>query len=386
MAADRAAEQTTGRVRRVRTPAGDPAWQVDGYRDIKELLTDRRLGRSHPQPEQASRYSESGFIGQPRGTDPESEWAEHVRFRRVLSRSFSARRMQALRPRVTELTSGLLDELGKQIPPVDFHERVSFPLPVLVICELLGVPYEDRKEFSAYSDQMADMTDQAISRAGMQGLLTYMTALVERKRMEPGVDVISDLILAQETDAFPEEWIADAAAGLLFAGHITTVNVIDRGVLLLCLDPGQRAALAADPGLVDRAVEEILRMPTPLPKTSRAVPVGSTRYAHADIDVGGVTIGAGELVLLNTRAANCDPEVFPDPERFDIARTDNPHLTFGHGAHFCLGAPLARIELQALFEMLPARFPTLRSAVPVEEMRTKTNLIFGGLTELPVTW
>ena len=386
MAADRAAEQTTGRVRRVRTPAGDPAWQVDGYWDIKELLTDRRLGRSHPQPEQASRYSESGFIGQPRGTDPESEWAEHVRFRRVLSRSFSARRMQALRPRVTELTSGLLDELGKQIPPVDFHERVSFPLPVLVICELLGVPYEDRKEFSAYSDQMADMTDQAISRAGMQGLLTYMTALVERKRMEPGVDVISDLILAQETDAFPEEWIADAAAGLLFAGHITTVNVIDRGVLLLCLDPGQRAALAADPGLVDRAVEEILRMPTPLPKTSRAVPVGSTRYAHADIDVGGVTIGAGELVLLNTRAANCDPEVFPDPERFDIARTDNPHLTFGHGAHFCLGAPLARIELQALFEMLPARFPTLRSAVPVEEMRTKTNLIFGGLTELPVTW
>jgi cytochrome P450 len=137
---------------------------------------------------------------------------------------------------------------------------------------------------------------------------------------------------------------------------------------------------------VERAVKEILRMPTPLPNTSRAVPVGPTQYAHADIDIGGVTISAGELVLLNARAANCDSEVFADPERFDIARTDNLHLTFGYGAHFCPGAPLARIELQALFGMLPARFPTLRLAVPVEELRTKTNLIFGGLTELPVTW
>ncbi|MDQ2789863.1 MAG: cytochrome P450 [Actinomycetota bacterium] len=164
------------------------------------------------------------------------------------------------------------------------------------------------------------------------------------------------------------------------------MNVIDRGVLRLCADPGQRSALAADSGLVGRAVEEILRFPTALPGASAAVPVGLTRYAHADIDVSGVTIAAGELVLLNPRAANCDPEVFADPEQFDIARTDNPHLTFGHGAHFCPGAPLARIELQALFEMLPARFPTLRLAVPVEELRTKTNLIFGGLTELPVTW
>ena len=386
MAAERAVEQTTGPVRRVRTPAGDPAWQVDGYRQIKELLTDLRLGRSHPQPDQAARYSESGFIGQPHGSDPQTERAEHARFRRVLSRSFSARRMQALRPRVTELASGLLDELGKQVPPVDFHERVSFPLPVLVICELLGVPYEDRDEFRVYSDQIADMTDQATSRAGMRGLFTYMTALVKRKRTKPGVDVISDLILAQETETFPEEGIASAAAGLLFAGHITTVNVIDRGVLLLCTNAGQRAALAADPGLVDRAVEEILRMPTPLANTSRLVPVGPTRYAHADIDIGGVTIGAGDLVLLNARAANCDRAVFTHPERFDITRTDNPHLTFGHGAHFCPGAPLARIELQALFKMLPARFPTLRPAVPVKELRTKTNLIFGGLTELPVTW
>jgi hypothetical protein len=241
------------------------------------------VGRSHPQPEQAARYSESGFIGQPNGIDPETERAQHARFRRVLSRSFSARRMQALRPRVTELASGLLDELGKQVPPVDFHERVSYPLPVLVICELLGVPYEDRDEFRVYSDQIADMTDQATSRAGMQGLFTYMTALVKRKRTKPGVDVISDLILAQETETFPADGIASAAAGMLFAGHITTVNAIDRGVLLLCTNTEQRTALAADPGLVDRAVEEILRMPTPLPNPSRPVPVGPTRYAHADI-------------------------------------------------------------------------------------------------------
>ena len=168
------------------------------------MLTDPRLGRSHPRPEQAARYSESGFIGQPSGSDPDTERAEHARFRRVLSRSFSARRMQALRSRVTELASGLLDELGQQTPPVDFHERVSFPLPVLVTCELLGVPYEDREEFRAYSDQIADMTDQATSTAGMRKLFTYMTALVERKLTKPGGDVISDLIRAQQTDAFPK--------------------------------------------------------------------------------------------------------------------------------------------------------------------------------------
>jgi len=162
--------------------------------------------------------------------------------------------------------------------------------------------------------------------------------------------------------------------------------VIDRGVLLLSANARQYAALAADPTLVDRAVEEILRMPTPLPNTSRPVPVGPTRYAHADIDIGGVTIGAGELVVLNARAANCDRDVFTNPEQLDITRTDNPHLTFGHGMHYCPGAPLARIELQTLFAMLPARFPTLRLAVPVEELHTKTTLIFGGLTELPVTW
>ena len=269
---------------------------------------------------------------------------------------------------------------------MDFHEHVSFPLPVLVICELLGVPYADREQFRAYCDQMADTTDQATSRAGMQALFTYMTVLVDRKRSQPGMDVISDLIRAQHDEGFPEERIAGAASGLLFAGHITTVNAIDRGVLLLCAHPDQRAVLAANPRLVFQAVEEILRAPSPLPHSCPAVPTGLTRYTQTDIDVAGVTIAAGELVLLNTRAANSDREIFTDPQHFDITRTDNPHLTFGHGAHFCPGAPLARIELQVLFEMLPHRIPPLRLAVPLETLRTRTNVIFGGLTELPVTW
>lgn len=383
MTEDRACEDRPGLVQRVRTPAGDPAWQVSGYREIKQLLMDPRLGRSHPQPQQASRYSNSAFIGLPRSTDPETERAESARFRWVLSRSFSGRRMEVLRPRVAELATQLLDELA---PPVDFHEHVSFPLPVLVICELLGVPYADREEFRAYSDQIADMTDEATSRAGMQALFRYMTALVDRKRSPPGTDVISDLIRAQQNEGFPEEGIAGAATGLLFAGHITTVNAIDRGVLLLCANPDQRAALAADPDLVPHAVEEILRSPTPLPDSHRAVPAGLTRYAQTDIDVAGATIRAGDLVLLNIRAANTDREVFVNPQRFDITRAGNPHLAFGHGAHFCPGAPLARIELQVLFEILPRRLPTLRLAVPKDALRTRTNAIFGGLIELPVTW
>jgi cytochrome P450 len=364
-------------ISRVRTPAGDEAWMVTRYAEVKQLFSDPHLGRAHPDPEQAARISDSILFGGAMG-NYETEQADHAQMRALLTPFFSARRMQALRPRVQELVDQLLDAMAATVPPIDLHEALSFPLPVLVICELLGVPYEDRDQFRVWSQGMADMHDRQRASAAMNSLIMYMDELVVRKRAQPGDDVISGLC-AVEGGALTDGHIAFLAAMLLFAGHETTVVRIDVGTLLLLTHPDQREALLRDQSLLSTAVEEILRVSD----TGRS---GLPRYARADIDIGGVTIAAGEAVLLSGGAGNHDERVFADPDRFDVARQPNPHLTFGHGPHFCIGAPLARIELQAVFARLIPRFPTLRLATPVEQLRVRSELLTGGLAELPVTW
>ncbi|KWX01965.1 cytochrome P450 [Carbonactinospora thermoautotrophica] len=371
--------QKTHPITPVRTPAGDVGWLVTRYEDVKTLLADRRLGRSHPDPDQAARFSNSAFLGGPTGNYTTEE-EDHARLRRLMTRSFTARRMEMLRPRVQALVDELLDELERQAPPADFHETFSFPLPVLVICELLGVPYEDRQVFRTWADESAEMFDGTRAAAAYQQLAEYMYGLIERKRRHPGEDVISDLVAARdERGQLSEDEMIQLAVGLLFAGHETTVARIDFGVLLLLTHPEQRAALQADPSLVPRTVEEILRVAAP---SQGVIP----RYARADIEIGGVTIRAGDLVLLALEPANRDEAVFPEPDRFDVTREQNPHVMFGHGPRFCAGASLARVELQAVFGTLFWRFPTLRLAVPLEELRLRDSLLTGGLEALPVTW
>ena len=370
-------------ITRVRTPAGDEAWLVTRYAEVKALLGDSRLGRSHPDPEHAPRISDSILFGGPMERY-ETEQADHAQMRALLTPYFSARRMQALRPRVEALVDQLLDALAAQTPPVDLHEALSFPLPVLVICELLGVPYEDREQFRAWSTAMADLHDRDRANAALYRLVAYMGDLVARKRAHPEDDVLSGLctvgtVGAAEGAQLPDAHIAFLGAMLLFAGHETTVVRIDVGTLLLLTNPDQRQALVRAPELVTSAVEEILR-------ASDTGSGGLPRYAHADIAIGGVTIRAGEAVLLNGGAANHDERAFAEPDRFDIGRQPNPHLTFGYGSRFCLGAPLARMELQAVFARLVPRFPTLRLAVPLERVRVRSDLLTGGLVELPVTW
>jgi cytochrome P450 len=373
-------------IQRVTTPTGDTAWLVTNYDDVKALLSDPRLGRSHADPEQAARVSHSAIFGGPMG-HPSTEAADHARTRRLLAPAFSARRMASLRPRVTAIIADLLDAMAHQTQPADLHEAVSFPLPALVICELLGVPYADREDFRRWSDDAAHMADAARSQTGLMKLWEYMHVLVERKRAEPDDDVISELAAAVATD--PEltvSGIAMLSAGLLFAGHETTVAAIDRGVTLLLTHPEQADALRHDPALIEPAVEEILRSWQPMRTSGTEQPVGLPRYANTDFTFGGVTIQTGELVMLGLRTANLDEQRFPEPDRFDVHRTRNLHLTFGHGPRFCVGAPLARIELQILFPALLDRFPTLRLAVPVESLRGRDELLTGGLVALPVTW
>jgi len=382
----RAAARPQAPIQRVRTPTGDPAWLVTGYDDVKALLSDPRLGRSHPDPDNAARMSRSAIFGGPIG-DPETEAAEHARMRRLLAPSFSARQMNQLRPRVAGLVSELLDDLMHGSPPADFHQAVSFPLPALVICELLGVPVADRDDFRRWSDDAAHNTDTERSHAGLMQLWQYMGELVQRKRSEPADDVISSLVNSTDQHGSADvDGVAMLGAGLLFAGHETTVAAIDRGVTLLLTNADQRDALTQNPSLVPAAVEEILRSSLPVPTTADAPTGGLPRYAKTDVDFGGVTVAAGDLVLLGLDPANHDPQHFPDPERFDVSRTPNPHLSFGHGPRFCIGAPLARIELRELFAALLDLCPDMTLAVPVGELHARDELLTGGLSALPVTW
>jgi cytochrome P450 len=377
--------EATERIHKVTTPVGDPAWLVTRYDLVRSLLADTRLGRTHPEPERASRFSESAFLGQPWPGDPEEERADHIRFRRLLARSFSARRMERLRPRIMAITTEMLDAMEAMSPPVDFHQAVSYPLPVLVICELLGVPYEDRDDFGRWSEDVARMDIGEQSAAGLQSLFVYMQALIERKREEPGHDVISDLLAAQESSGMSDMEVAQTSAGLLFAGHITTVNAIDHGVFLFLTHPDQREALERDPSLVPLAVEEILRYRDPV-QSERRANAGLPRWASADIEIDGVTIPAGDLVLLSLDAANSDEATFPNACSFDTGRVDNPHVTFGHGYRYCMGAPLARMELESVFGTLFKRFPALELAVSPQEVVRRTNMLAGGFESMPVRW
>jgi pentalenolactone synthase len=362
-------------IAKVRTSVGDEVWLVSGYEDARRLFNDGRLGRSHPEPEKAARLSGSALLGGPTG-DAATEKADHERMRKLFMPAFSARRMKRLADHVGSLVEERLDHLAKLTPPVDLHAELSFPLPVLVICQLLGVPFEDRNYFGGVSARMGDLRDEAAGTAAREELAAYMAGLIERKRHEPAEDVLSDLVDELDDDGK----IAQLAGGLLFAGHETTVNRIDFGVLFLLANPAQLALLKSDPGLAPAVVEEILRMASPSLH-------GLPRYAHEDIEIGGVTIRKGEAVVITPGAANRDERIYPDPDTFLIGRpVTDPHLSFGYGPRFCIGASLAKVELEAVFARLFQRFPNLRLAVPATELRRNEGRITEGVAELPVTW
>ena len=367
--------QSRGTVHRVRTAVGDEAWLVTSHAKVRELLDDDRLGRSHPEPASAARTGESALFGGPLGNF-ETEQADHRRLRALLQPNFSPKHMRALVPRVAALTAGLLDELVELSPPADLHAKLALPLPILVICELLGVPYADRDQFRQWTQDASNVRDHARSERGLAELFNYGKTLVGRKRSSPEDDVISRLCA---TDGVSDEEAAEMSMFMLFAGHETTVVQIGLGALMLMTNPGQWQALLDNPGLIPDAVEELLRAPA---RSSGGIP----RYARADLEIDGVAIHAGDLVLLDVEAANHDPAVFHNPDRFDIARNERAHVTFGYGPHYCIGAPLARIELKTVFAQLIPRFPAMHLAVDPKELTLQRDTLTCGLAELPVSW
>ena len=368
----------------VTTPAGDPAWLATRFTEVRDLLGDKRFGRSHPEPEQASRISTAAVQDGPSG-DYDSEAAEHGRMRRLLTPAFSAKRMRLLSGHVQELVDGYIDDMvaahaASTDGVVDLHAHLAFPLPVAVICKLLGVPEADGEYFRSLSDRMATFSGQDAAEA-REEFGRYMAGLAEAKRAEPGEDVITDLVRAQAEDedfGYPE--MIRLCVGLLFAGHETTVNRIGLGTLFLLTHPEQWAALAADPdGRIDAVIEEVMRLGAP-------GDLGLLRYAHTDVEMGGVTIARGDAVILSINAANRDAEVYSDSETFDPDRSERGHVGFGHGPHFCIGASLARTELRSVFATMARRLPELTLAVGLDDLDIRTDHITGGVRSLPVRW
>jgi cytochrome P450 len=370
----------------VLTPAGDPAWLVIAHEEAAIAFSDRRFGYYvHHDPEHASRLTDAVMHSAPMGgVDFE---AEALRLRKLMTPSLTPKRVRLLAAWVQQLADGCLDDMARAHDanpgePVDYHALLGYRLPVLVICALLGVPEHERDEVFGLAHRMGAYgtgTDPAIA---MGELHEHMRRIIEEKRGHLGEDVISDLIRAQEADpsyfsTFPLEHYA---SGLVFAGHETTVARMDFGLLYLLSDTSRRDWLMADPeGRADETVEEILRL-------TSAHHLGLMRYALEDIELGGVTIGRGDLVVISEASANRDPQVFERPEEFDPTRSAKGHLAFGYGAHVCIGQNLARAELRTVFKSVFRRFPDLRLAIDVGDLRISGERFGGGIDHLPVTW
>ncbi|MDX3662774.1 cytochrome P450 [Streptomyces sp. ID05-26A] len=363
-------------------PDGHEGWLITGYEAVRQALADTRF----------SSRQDLGIIhvpfptpGMPEMTEPVPQTPglfismdppDHTRLRRKLTGAFTVKRMKALEEGIIAITERQLDELAKLTPPVDLVKEFALPVPSLVICEILGVPYEDRDTFqhnsSKFMERQVNLEDKMAAYMAMN---TYLYELVTSKRAEPGDDLLSDL--ASDEDLSLEE-LTGMAFLLLLAGHETTANMLSLGTFALLEHPDQLAALRANPELVPDAVEELLRY--------LAVADIFFRYAAEDVEFFGETIREGSMVVLSLLAGNHDPERYEHADSLDVHRNARGHLAFGHGVHQCLGQQLARIEMRAGFEGLLRRFPALELAVPAREVKLRTDMNIYGVHALPVTW
>jgi cytochrome P450 len=369
-------------VTRVELPDGSTAWLVTGYHEVREVLIDQRYSRAlAASPERVGRGLEMLLAQSLMSLDP----PEHSRLRRLVAGAFTQRRMDALRPRVAAIVDGLISQMLAGPRPADLVHAFSLPLPAGVICELLGVPTEDLGRFHGWSDTLFGTWERPPEEmaAAFTAIAEYMAGLIARKREHPADDLITVLIAARDDqDRLSEEELVRFCFGLLIAGHETTTNQLNMSFVTLCHHPDQLAALRADPGLIPGAVEELLRFV----QMAGAGAIPPARITREEVRLGGVTIPAGEAVLPLMNVANRDPSAFGDPDRLDVSREPRSHVTFGAGAHHCLGAQLARMELQEALRGLLGRPPGLRMAVPLSEISFKEHHTIASMRELPVTW
>ena len=373
-----AALRANGPVHRVLMPTGMPAWLVVGHQEATAALNDNRLS--------VAAMMEAGVLDGGKLTveqrhallkgltnvDP----PDHTRLRRLVSKVFTARRIEAMRPWISELTDDLIEKFADS-SQVELMEQLATPLPMLVICELLGIPESDRTRFRAWSRAViSGLGFPDFPVADAVEFTAYLRHLIAEKRQRPDNGLISAMIQARdEGDALTEDELTSMATLMIIAGHDTTLGLIGNGMYRLMTEPDQAEKLRAEPGLLPGAIEEFLRLESP-------VPVANIRAALQPIDFGATRVEPGELVIIGLQAGNRDDAEFAAPDQLDLTRSSGRHLAFGQGIHYCLGAPLARLEGELAIGALLRRFPNLRLAVPATELRWKQALFVHRLDTL----
>lgn len=372
-----AERQATAPVSKLEFPFGISAWLVTGYDDVRAVIGDTRSFSNDFSNVVASTGGQATAAQDPGGlgfSDP----PDHTRLRKALTPEFTVRRLSRLIPRITEIVQAQLDVMEAKGSPVDLVETFAMPIPSLVICELLDVPYPDREDFQRLSGSRFDVFGGA--GTGLDAIsesLEYMSELVATQRRKPG-DGLLGMLIREHGDEIDDRELAGLADGLLIGGHETTASMLALGAILLLNHPDEATRLREDDDAAGATVEEMLRYLT-------VVQVAFPRFARSDMELGGQQVKAGDMVLCSLSGANRDPALGPMMQSFDPSRI-SPHLAFGYGAHRCVGAELARIELRIAYPALLRRFPTLRLDAPMEEVSFHEYSVVHGVQTLPVAW
>jgi cytochrome P450 len=372
---------------RVNTPMGLQAWVVTRYEDARPALNDPRLSKDGARfgeilerrsvaPERRMQFADS-LAGHMLNTDP----PDHTRLRKLVNRAFTVRAIARMRPRIEQIAHGLADRMAAKAAregTVDLLDEFAYPLPMTVICELLGVPEGERDDFRGWTTTLLSAAPPEERGGAAAAMAEFLARLVADKGANPGEDMLSAIVRASEDgDTLSAREATSMAFLLLVAGHETTVNLIGNGTLALLRHPDQLALLRAEPDLVPNAVEEFLRFDGP-------INLATFRYTTEPVEIGGATVPEGEVVLISLVSANRDSERYGDPARLDVTRDASGHVAFGYGVHHCLGAPLARLEGEIAFRTLLGRFPGLTLAGDPETIGWRQSTLIHGLTRLPV--
>jgi cytochrome P450 len=359
-------------------PSGDTGYLVTRYEDVRLVLSDNRFSRAQTIAPGAPKLTGADF---PAGSLFTLDPPDHTRLRKLVAAEFTPKRIQTMVPTIQKYTDELLDTIAASAQPVDLTQALAYPLPLMVICELLGVPFEDRSMFQRWADSLVSLERTPAGAAALQQEMTgYFAKLIAGKREHGGDDLLSALVVAHdEHGKLNQMELIIMTFTLLVAGFETTVSSIGTGALTLLRHPEIVKKLLAEPALIDDCVEELLRL-NPIGDG------GPIRIALEDVEIAGVVIPKGSAVMAAVGSANVDDSQFPNPQAFDPSRTSGRHVAFSHGIHFCLGATLARTEMSIVLLSLFRRFPQLRLAVPEETLNLKVGMLVHRLEKLPVVW
>lgn len=365
---------------RVTMPFGGDGWLATRYEDIKTVMTDPRFSTAATATRDTPRVSPVSF---PPSSILLMDPPDHTRLRRLASKAFTIRQVEQLRPRTQAIVDDLLDNMIKSGQPADLSSSLAWPLTMTVVCDMLGVPDADQAEFQAWTDTSFGLAAGAAEEVGaaLGRMHDYLAGLIAQRRIQPADDLLSALVAAKDNDEqLGEPEIITLGVTLLAAGHETTANELGNCVYTLLSQPKYWAQLVAEPDLVPVAVEELLRY---IPLFAAG---GFPRIATEDVELGGQLVPAGDAVVVVLHSGNRDESIFSQPDELNFSREEKTHLAFGHGIHHCLGSPLARMELQTAIATLIRRLPTLRLAVPAEEIPWRLDRLTRGVLALPVAW